>query len=286
MIVVLPFFCFRWVEDKPVAERLLELWPSIVKMVNHWEGLPKSKRPSSKSYANALSAVNDNLIPVKLYFFSFVAGIFQPFLVKYQSDKPVVPFLHDDLLRLVKRVLLLVLKPDVNPCTSITELKKNDSTEKANFLKAKEIELGFGARECFKNLKESDLLSSQNLQAYMNECVIFVTDIASKLFDTNPLGFVIMRNADALTPNVIADLEAHLLERKMNQILLHLLKLNILSSKDSDKALEQYSSFLEQVKKMHLNELKQFDVSKTDLDFFYFHELGIETKNMKNLHLS
>ena len=88
-----------------------------------------------------------------------------------------------------------------------------------------------------------------------------------------------MRNDDALLPKVIADLEAHLLERKMNQILLHLLKLNILSSKDSDKALEQHSSFLEQVKRMHLNELKLFDGSKTDLDFFYFYELGIETKN-------
>ena len=102
----------------------------------------------------------------------------------------------------------------------------------------------------------------------MNECVIFVTGIGSKLFDRSPLGSVIVRNTDALNPKVIADLEAHLLERKMNQILLHLLKLNILSSKDSDKALEQYSSFLELVKKIHLNELKLFDVSKTDLDIF------------------
>ena len=106
----------------------------------------------------------------------------------------------------------------------------------------------------------------------MNECIIFVPDIGSKLFDSSTLGSVIVRNADALCPKVIADLEAHLLERKMNQILSHLLKLNILSSKDSDKALEQYSPFLEQVKRMHLNELKLFDGSKTDLDFFYFHE--------------
>ena len=83
-----------------------------------------------------------------------------------------------------------------------------------------------------------------------------------------------MRNADALNPKVIGDLEAHLLKRKMNQILSHLLKLNILSSNDSDKALEQYSSFLELVKKMHLNELKLFD----DLSFLHFHELGNKTK--------
>ena len=67
-----------------------------------------------------------------------------------------------------------------------------------------------------EKLKKFDLLSSQNLQAHMNECIIFVTDIASKLFGRSPLGSVIVRNADALNPKVIADLEAHKLERKMN----------------------------------------------------------------------
>ena len=75
--------------------------PSIVKMVSHWEGFRKSKRPFSKRYANVLSAVIDNLIPANLHFFSFVADIFQPFLVNYQSDKPMVPFVHDDFLLLV-----------------------------------------------------------------------------------------------------------------------------------------------------------------------------------------
>ena len=50
----------------------------------------------------------------------------------------MVPFVHDDLLRMTKRVLLLVLKPKVvNPCTSIIALKSLN--EKANFLKAKDI---------------------------------------------------------------------------------------------------------------------------------------------------
>ena len=48
---VFPFsFCTtRWVEDKNVAERLISIWSSIVKIVNHWESLPKSKRPSCNS---------------------------------------------------------------------------------------------------------------------------------------------------------------------------------------------------------------------------------------------
>ena len=181
-----------------------------------------------------------------------------------------------------------LLKPGViNLCTSITELKKIDLNEIVNFLKAKEFKLGFGAKECSKNLKKSNLPSSQNLQTSLNESIIFVTDIAPKLFDRSPLGSIIVRNADALNPKVIiADLEALLLGRKMYQILLHLLKLNILTSKDSDKALEQYLSFFEQIKKMHVSELKLFDASKTDLDFFYFHDWELKFKNMKNLHLS
>ena len=50
----------------------------------------------------------------------------------------MVPFVDDDFLRVAKRVLLLVLKPEVvNPCTSISALK--NLNEKANFVKAKDI---------------------------------------------------------------------------------------------------------------------------------------------------
>ena len=192
---------FRWVEDKPVAERLVDLWPNVAKIVRYWESLPKSKRPSSKSYSNVLSAVTDNLTPAKLHFFSYVAGIFQPFLTKYQSDKLMIPFLYSDLLKLFKSVLCLVLKPDVvNPCSSLTTLKKIDLTDKSNFCKAKDIKPGFGAKKCVDDLKNSDLVTNQGLKAYLNECITFVTTIASKLFDRRPLGSVIVRNADPFDP--------------------------------------------------------------------------------------
>ena len=41
-----PILCLvalRRVEDKQVAVKLLELWPNIVKMINHWECLPNGK---------------------------------------------------------------------------------------------------------------------------------------------------------------------------------------------------------------------------------------------------
>ena len=109
-------------------------------MVNHWEKLPKSKRSSSKSYSNIVAAVTDDLIPAKLHFLSFVAGILESFLVKYQCDEPVIPFLYSDLLKVMNRALLLALKPNiVCKCSTVTELKNIDLTNKDNFLKAKDI---------------------------------------------------------------------------------------------------------------------------------------------------
>ena len=87
-----------------------------------------------------------------------------------------------------------------------------------------------------------------------------------------------MRNADAFDPTAIASLEIDVQEGKVNRILMHLLKLRLVSATYYDKALADCSSFFEQVKKMHVDQLKLFDSSKTDLDYFYFHELGKETK--------
>ena len=59
----------RWVEDEPVAERALDVWPSIVTLVRHFEGLCQSKRPKNKSYDTFVTHHTDLLVPAKLHFF-------------------------------------------------------------------------------------------------------------------------------------------------------------------------------------------------------------------------
>ena len=39
-------FCpARWIEDHPVAERTVKIWLNLVKVINYWENLWKSKCP-------------------------------------------------------------------------------------------------------------------------------------------------------------------------------------------------------------------------------------------------
>ena len=92
-------FCStRWIEDQPVADRALEVCLSVVPTVKHWQSLNKSKRPkNSKSYDTLVEYHQDLFIPVKFHFFSFIAQILKPFLVIFQSDSPLLPFMFGEI---------------------------------------------------------------------------------------------------------------------------------------------------------------------------------------------
>ena len=106
-LLIIFYLIYSMVEDLPVAERLLSIWNDIKKLIKFWESLPNSKRRSCKSYNHLMNAVSDILMPANLQFFSCIAGIIQPFLAKYQSDKPVMPYLYSDILKLIKKLMQL-----------------------------------------------------------------------------------------------------------------------------------------------------------------------------------
>ena len=74
-------------------------------------GLPKSKRPSSKSYHTLKAALDDKLVPAKLPFFDHIASIIEPYLNRYRIDKPMVPFMYYDLKDIVYQLLEIIVKP-------------------------------------------------------------------------------------------------------------------------------------------------------------------------------
>ena len=122
------FASFRWVKDKKVADWLIEIWHNIRKLVAHWEKLPKYKRSSPKNRANVKAAVEGLMTPAKLMFFSFVAWIFQPILVKYQSDKQMVPYMYQDLPKLLRKLKCENHHGCIQHEIFATSKKKNSST--------------------------------------------------------------------------------------------------------------------------------------------------------------
>ena len=88
----------RGIEGYDVAVCALTLWENIVKFIKHRLSLLVSKRPKgNKSYETLVKHQLDVTVTAKLHFFKFIASLFQEFLVSFQSDKPLIPFLSSSL---------------------------------------------------------------------------------------------------------------------------------------------------------------------------------------------
>ena len=85
----------------------------FVKVVEFWDKLLKQERSACKSYPPVFEAAQDPLAVAKLEFFIFFANQFQPFFVAYQTDNSVVPFLYQDLFKLFRKIIQLIIKQDL-----------------------------------------------------------------------------------------------------------------------------------------------------------------------------
>ena len=90
-----------WVENLPVAERALQIWPNILKYV----AAVRTKdvhNPATSSFDTIEVAAKDPFVIAKLEFFTAVCRTVSPFLTRYQTDEPVLPFIAHDLAELLK----------------------------------------------------------------------------------------------------------------------------------------------------------------------------------------
>ena len=108
-------FCkTRWVEDEPVAARGIQIWGNIVQVVKYWHSLPKSKQPcNNKSFDTLVKYHTDKLMVPKLHFFKYITSILRPFLLRFQTSKPMIPFLAVEFELTLRQLTSLVVKNKV-----------------------------------------------------------------------------------------------------------------------------------------------------------------------------
>ena len=91
---------------------LLRFGLLLLTYVAYWESLSRSRRPKIKSYEWLVECYSDPLVPVELLFFLFVAGMFEPYLTRFQTDTPMVPFMFGKLSAIFKKLVGLIFKKD------------------------------------------------------------------------------------------------------------------------------------------------------------------------------
>ena len=98
----------RWVEDSHVASRAIDILHYVQLYI---EGLIKEKSaPKHTTFLIMQQGCKDLLLKLKLLFFVSVAKQFEAFLVRYQTDKPMIPHLCGDLAKLIKALMVRFIK--------------------------------------------------------------------------------------------------------------------------------------------------------------------------------
>ena len=145
---------------------MIAVLEDVRKVVQFWDKLTKSKQPNSKSYSNLKNSLDDPLIHAKLNFFCYVAYIIEPFLKKFQMDKPMVPFFFE-LRATVSDLLEIVVKSSViKSCKNVRQLKEIDLCDESNLLPLDKMNLGFAVDQAIQKEKKSDTVNLSMIKEF------------------------------------------------------------------------------------------------------------------------
>ena len=95
------------------------------------------------NFESVKEAVEEELTTVNLRFFSYLASVFQPFLGKYQTQAPMIPYMYSDIVKLIRSLMQVVVKHDIDDCMSGQDLPKIHLDEENVYKKKKEFNLEF-----------------------------------------------------------------------------------------------------------------------------------------------
>ena len=178
----------------------------------------------------------------------------------------MVPYLYTDIIELIKKLMYLIVKPDIlDKCETLTDYKDVDLSHKDSMLKAKHINIGFGAKALITDLKQKDIINNSAIAKFLTESSTFVVTILNKLFNKSPAGSNVVRNASILDPNVVVSEKSEVLQRTLKGLLNHFMKLNIVLPTRCEKITEQYIEFVEYQLKYNRDRFITFSRQERDL---------------------
>ena len=144
------------------------------------------------------------ILPLLLNLISsvFLLGVSALYLTRYQSQKPVIPFLHYNIQQLVKELLSLTIKSEVidNCKEDYKALLKIDLRDVRSHIKKKDMYVGFGTLDELQSLLRKDLISHADINKFRIEAREFLVTLLGKMFRKNPPSFNIVKCMSVFDP--------------------------------------------------------------------------------------
>ena len=92
-----------------------------------------------------IDSTENNLLLIIFYLiYSWVEDLQ---VTKYQSDKAMIPYLYSDILKLIKKLMQLIVKPNLlEECKNYLDFRRVDLDGKESITKSKNMDIGFAVR--------------------------------------------------------------------------------------------------------------------------------------------
>lgn len=272
----LKFCSIRWLDSSAVAQRALDILPHLRVFVQELEA--KNAEPDTKTYDTVKSMLKcSELLEAKLGFFISVASELQGFLMRFQADKPMAPFLYEEMYLMLHSLMKRFIKNCVIENSSAMKLMKVDVTQKCNVLPITDVNIGFAARRSLNESKASDTVKLN----FKKECLSFLQKMTLKLIERNPLRFKLVRGISCLSPNIISSSSSSCVQR-IEIALDRFVDCNQMTAVTADKVKSEFCKFIASphVKKA----MSEFKHESERLDVFYSSLLDKNT-NYQNLFM-
>ena len=161
----------------------MEIWEPFKKVIKHWESLSKSQRPENKSYECLQRHYTDLIVLAKFQFFAFVTGIFEPYLVMFQTDWPMVPFMFAELEKIFDKLNRLIFSQESLAVPITNKLKKKWLHNTEYFLESALVDLGAATKALLNDV----MVSAEKKRKFRGQCKQIVLDILLKFSERSPL---------------------------------------------------------------------------------------------------
>ena len=255
-----PEWCaHRWVDNVRVIEKNLKLLSHVEVFVSSFA---EKKAPNTVSFATVKAACKDPLYEEKLKFFLSVANQLKPFLTRFQTDAPMIPFLAVELEKVLRSLCQRFMKGNVlREAGVLRKLLKLDFSKKENLLSHRDVDVGFGAKASLRKVKVSEL---QTLD-FQKKCIAFLAGTAAKIVEKSPVQHHLVRQLASLDPNIMAE-EGEAASKMFGNVLSALQEAKWFDDVSCDTAKQQFGALCTSEHKT----LDKFDWENDRLDSFFY----------------
>ena len=198
-------------------------------------------------------------MPAKLFFFESVVSQFNRFLVRYQTDRPMGPFLCRNLDELLRAICERFVKKTVlDEASTASQLVKLTVTDPENHLPHTNMDPGFSAGRKLKHCPE---------KKFLMECRKMLLCAMKKLLEKCLLIYTMTRNLSCMDPGMMATKKEDYVA-KFYRVLQKMVDLNQVQERECDSITREYHTFLDEVVATNHSAFKEFQCDDKHLDTF------------------